>query len=79
MKEAFCAGSAQYMEEYLKPPCLPVIFPRKDIWGGVVLVFLCWVFVVVAVVGGVVLMLPELCKGTLTESDFLCLTLISSG
>lgn len=41
--------------------------------------FLCWVFVVVAVGGGVVLKLPELGKGTLIESDFLCLTLISSG
>jgi len=44
MKEASCAGSAQYTEEYVKPSCLPIIFPKKDIWGGGFVVFLLLLF-----------------------------------
>lgn len=33
MKEAAAAGTAQYMAEYAKSPCLHVTFLRKDIWG----------------------------------------------
>lgn len=35
MKEAFCAGSAQYMEEYLNPPLFASYFSKERYGGGV--------------------------------------------